>query len=86
MKRPSDVAAFVAIVIAFGGFAATGAFKSDLATLVGQAMADKVGAVIDIVSGVAGVLSLALRLQSNPSPPPGQQHVTEAVPPKGSAT
>ncbi len=79
MKRPSDIASLALIFTAFAGFAATGAFKTDLAVLIGQDLADKISAGIDIVSGFAGAGAFALRVQANPSPPPGQQHVTVPV-------
>jgi hypothetical protein len=79
IERPSDLASLIAIVIAFGGLGATQAFKADLAILIGQTLADRISAGIDIISSLAGVASIALRLQSNPSPPPGQEHVTVPV-------
>ena len=80
-KRPSDVASFFAVVIAFGGLATTQAFHADLTQLFGAVAAPKILAAIDLLSGVAGVAAVALRIQSNPSPPPGQASVVTPVAP-----
>jgi hypothetical protein len=76
LERPSDLAAVLTTIVAFGSLATDTAFGTQLTTIFG-AWTPKILASITLLSGVAAIL---LRVQSNPSPPPGQQHVTEPVP------
>lgn len=78
MNRPSDFLALLSAIVAFGGLAVTAGFQGYLTTLFGT-HAGQVTAGIGLLSGIAGIAVVALRNQSNPSPPPGQEHVTQPV-------